>query len=232
MHRWLFANCDRRAEPPLGKGAVNGGVEACLADAARRMGDRFDEAYTIAFSLAYTDRMLQISAMKGQMKPLYRSVNTRTHGVRHGSGAKSKWARNTKASAKNVSMKQSMHSGQRHGYDYTPLFKFLLSRVGKNWTDVHSEAIARLDREDPITWIVAASFSDGKPFVRVGESSYFSGLYVDEDNLLAVVDPELTAETMRPFCACCTHTLNGVRLTTPYSASSDQNFDEDRSGRL
>ena len=165
--------------------------------------------------------MVHVLAMKDKKKPLYRSVNTRTHGVRHGSGAKSKWDRNTKASAKNDTMKQSMHSGQRHGYDYTLLFRFLLSRVGKNWPDVHGEAVSRLDREEPITWIVADRLSEGKLFVRVGESSYFSGLYVDENNLLAVVDPKLTADTMRPFCACCTHTLNGVRLTTPYSDSSN-----------
>lgn len=155
--------------------------------------------------------------MKQQKKPLYRSVNTRTYGVRHGSGSKSKWERNTKATAENKSMKQSMHSGQRHGFDYTPLFKFLLSRVGRNWDEVHSDAVARLDREEPITWMVASGLSEGKPFFRAGESSYFSGLYVDDNNILAIVDPKLTPETMLPFCACCTHTLNGVRLATPYS---------------
>lgn len=110
-----------------------------------------------------------------------------------------------------------MHSGQRHGFDYTPLFKFLLSRVGEDWDEVHSEAVSRLDREEPINWMVAPDFSAGTPFFRAGESSYFSGLYVDDNNRLAVVDPELTPDTMQPSCACCTHTLNGVRLSTPYS---------------
>lgn len=156
--------------------------------------------------------------MRQQKKPLYRSVNTRTHGVRHGSGSKSKWERNTKAFSDNKSTQQSMHSGQRHGYDYTPLFKFLLSRVGKDWGEVHSEAVSRLDREEPINWMVASDVFEGVPFFRAGESSYFSGLYIDDGNMLAIVDPELTPETMQPFCACCTHTLNGVRLSTPYSA--------------
>ncbi|PYG25471.1 hypothetical protein C8N36_13314 [Pelagimonas varians] len=160
---------------------------------------------------------MQISKMKHSKKPLYRSVNTRTYGVRHGSGSKSKWERNTKSAAENKSMKQSMHSGQRHGFDYTPLFKFLLSRVGRNWDEVHSEAASRLDHEDPITWMVASDVSEGTPFFRAGESSYFSGLYVDDNKVLAIVDPELTPATMSPFCACCTHTLNGVRLETPYS---------------
>lgn len=160
---------------------------------------------------------MQIGEMGYHKKPLYRSVNTRTHGVRHGSGSKSKWERNTKVSTKNTDTKQSMHSGQRHGFDYTPLFKFLLSRVGRNWDEVHSEAVSRLDHEEPIYWIVAPDFPSGNPYCRVGESSYFSGLYIDNNNILSVVDPELTPETMHPFCACCTHTLNGVRLSTPYS---------------
>ncbi|MFK8034690.1 MAG: hypothetical protein AB8B94_11150 [Hyphomicrobiales bacterium] len=155
--------------------------------------------------------------MRNHKKPLYRSVNTRTYGVRHGSGAKYKWERNTKAAAGNKSSQQSMHSGQRHGFDYTPLFKFLLSRVGRNWDEVHSEAVSRLDREEPISWMVASDRSEGNPIFRAGESSYFSGLYVDDNNKLAVVDPEVTPDTMQPSCACCTHTLNGVRLTTPYS---------------
>lgn len=160
---------------------------------------------------------MQTTKMRQQKKSLYRSVNTRTHGVRHGSGAKSKWERNTKATTKNKSARQSMHSGQQHGFDYTPLFKFLLSRVGENWGEVHSEAVSRLDRKEPIDWMVASDLSEGSPFFRAGESSYFSGLYVDNNNVLAVVDPELTPDTMQPFCACCTHTLNGIRLLNPYA---------------
>lgn len=154
--------------------------------------------------------------MQRDKKPLYRSVNTRTHGVRHGAGGKSKWERNTKAAGKNRATKGSMHSGQRHGFDYTPLFKFLLSRVGRDWDEVHSEAVARLDREEPIFWMVAENLSEANPTFRAGESSHFSGLYVDETNTLALVAPEVTPDTMQPTCACCTHTLNGIRLTTPF----------------
>lgn len=163
--------------------------------------------------------------MMGQKKPLFRSVNTRTHGVRHGSGAKAKWERHTKAASTNVAAYGSMHSGQRHGYDYTPLFKFLLSRAGKNWDDVYSEAISRLDQEEPIWWMVAPDLSEGQAVFRSGESSYFSGLYIDDDNALALVNPDVTAENMTPFCACCTHTLNGVRLTTPFPRVDDLSQD-------
>lgn len=155
--------------------------------------------------------------MRPKKNPLYRKVNTRTYGVRHGDGGKAKWDRNTKKAARNQSQTGKMHQKHRHGLDYTPLFKFLLSRVGQDWDKVHKEAVSRLDQEEPIFWIVAMSAEEGKPYVRVGESSYYSGLYVDEGNILKVVDPDISADTMKPFCACCTHTLNGERFTQSFS---------------
>jgi len=159
--------------------------------------------------------------MQPRSKPLYRRVNTRTHNVHHGSGQKAKYARNTKAAGKAQSDKGSMHSGQRHGLDYTPLFRFLLSRVGRDWDVVHAEAVARLDRTEPIFWLVAEHESDREPVVRCSESSYFSGLYVDDYNILQIVDPSVTHETMDPTCACCTHTLNGVRLSKAFGVSEE-----------
>lgn len=102
------------------------------------------------------------------------------------------------------------------GLDYTPLFKFLLSRVGDDWEAVHADAVARLDRVEPIFWMVARSEAERKPFVLIGENAYYSGLFVDEDNRLRMVDPELQVEQMAPSCACCTHTLNGVPFTRKY----------------
>jgi hypothetical protein len=152
--------------------------------------------------------------------PLYRKVNTRTHGVRHG-GDHFRWERNTKRAKADERARGSMHSGQRHGRDYTPLFRFLLSRVGRPWAEVHSEAVARLDSPKPVFWMVALAEADRQPYFRCGESSYFSGVYVDDDGFLALVDPNLTAEEMEPFCRCCTHTLNGVRFGRPYPGRED-----------
>ncbi len=149
-----------------------------------------------------------------RQKPLYRSVNTRTHGVSHGHGGDYRRSRHAKRESK--TRLGSMHPGQRHGRDYTPLFRFLLSRVGDDWSAVYSEAVARLDRPDPIFWIVARSDRDKTPYVRVGESTYYSGLYVDEAHRLARVAPDLTVNDMEPSCACCTHTFNGVPFTRPY----------------
>jgi hypothetical protein len=113
-------------------------------------------------------------------------------------------------------MRGSMHPGHRHGLDYTPLYRFLLSRVGQDWNTVHSEAVSRLDRSDPIFHIVAKHVDDKRRFVRTGESSYFSGLFIDDANQLAFVDPNLTADDMEPFCSCCTHTFNGKPFGKPF----------------
>ncbi|MFE3838929.1 hypothetical protein [Pseudogemmobacter sonorensis] len=153
--------------------------------------------------------------MKKQIEPLYRKVNTRTHGVRHGIGGEARWHRNGKAAVEE-GMRGSMHPGLRHGLDYTPLFRFLLSRVGQDWTRTRREAAARLDREEPIFWMVALRREEGLAVFRTGESSYFSGLYVDEQNRLALVDPAMDETVMEPSCGCCTHTLNGRRLTRRY----------------
>ena len=155
--------------------------------------------------------------MNRDKEPLYRKVNTRTHHVKHGGeGGESRWDRNTKAFKVDPSLRGSMHPGQQHGLDYTPLFRFLLSRVGRDWVSVRSEAVARLNREDPLWYIVARSAEEERAFVRVGESSFFSGLKVDEAGLLAKVDPALSLDDMVPSCTCCTHTLNGKRFTRAF----------------
>jgi len=65
----------------------------------------------------------------------------------------------------------------RVGYDYTPLFRFLLSKVGCSWDEVYSAALARLDKREPIFWLVDLH-DPREGVVCVGESSYFSRLTV------------------------------------------------------
>lgn len=142
---------------------------------------------------------------KHTKKPLYRKVNTRAHGVHHHHGQDY-----DRHGDERENILGSMHSKTRRGLDYTPLFRFLLSKVGQPFDDVFSEATSRLDRTDPIFWLVARQEHERQPAVRIGESSYYSGLYVDEDGLLQRVDPDLTAESMTPACTCCTHTFNGT----------------------
>jgi len=142
-----------------------------------------------------------------QKKPLYRTVNTRTRRVRHGNGGDYRWQRNTKREMENPDT--SMHSTHRHGRDYTPLFRFLVSKVGKPWDQVFSEAVGRLDEQEPIFHLVSLKREDAHDKVRYGESTHFSGLFVDEAGILQKTDPTLTAKTMEPSCPCCTHTFNG-----------------------
>ena len=103
-----------------------------------------------------------------------------------------------------------MRASVRRGRDYTPLFRFLLKSVGRPWSEVHSEAVGRLDTSEPIGWLVATSPLDERPFVLIGESSYYSGLRVADDGTLALVQSELTAADLPVSCGCCTHTFNGA----------------------
>jgi len=148
--------------------------------------------------------------------PLYRRVNTRARNVHHLHGGDYRHQRNTKGERESQNTRGSMRGGQRRGLDYTPLFRFLLSRIGDDWNEVYAEATGRLDRPDPIFWMVARQDHERQGAVRVGDNTYFSGLYIDDDNRLRAVDPGLSADNMEPACACCTHTFNGVRFTTPY----------------
>jgi hypothetical protein len=150
-------------------------------------------------------------------EPLYRKVNTRTHGMHRHGGGEYKWTRGSKASEVDQSTIGSMHAKTLHGLDYTPLFKFLLSRVGRNWSETYGEAVKRLDREEPIFWLVARSDIERRASVRTGENSFFSGMFVDDNGQLALVSPNLRIEDMVPFCPCCTHTFNGKPFVRSFS---------------
>jgi hypothetical protein len=154
--------------------------------------------------------------MQKDKPPLFRSVNTTAHRPNVHTGGDYRDERNTRKEVRSQDQRRSMHGKQRRGRDYTPLFKFLLSKVGRPWSEVHSEAVRRLDRTEPIFWLVATGDKRREDYVRVGESSYFSGLYVDEAALLQRVNLAIDASSLVPSCQCCTHTFNGVRFTRPY----------------
>lgn len=151
-------------------------------------------------------------------KPLYRKVNRRTHGVRPGHGGEARWHRNTKTEAAEIAhgaTRKGMRQGLQHGLDYGPLFRFLLSKVGEDWDAVYAEAVSRLPSEEPIFWIVARSERDMRDVICVGEGTLFSGLYVDGDNRLARVAPDIGIEDIEPYCPCHTHSFNGEVVTNP-----------------
>jgi hypothetical protein len=154
---------------------------------------------------------------KQQKAPLFRSVNTTAHGVHHQDGGDFRDQRKARGDAVQWATRQIMSGRKRRGLDYTPLFRFLLSKVGEDWHAVHAEAKSRLDSPDPIFWLVARTPAEERDCVRVGESSYFSGLKVDEQGKLQRVDPTLGPERLKPDCKCCTHTFNGLRFTQAFN---------------
>ena len=151
--------------------------------------------------------------MKGQKEPLYRKVNTCTHGVRHDFGGDYRHERNTKGQTNSDTLRSPMHGKVKRGLEYTPLFKFLLSKVGKNWAEVYSEAVSRLDQTTPIFWLVAMTEESKEDIVRIGENRYYSGLFVDSNNILQKVSPEAGQEMITISCTCCTYSFNGKPVT-------------------
>lgn len=153
--------------------------------------------------------------------PLFRRENTTAHRPNVHIGGEYRDERNTKKEAQSQAMRRSMHGKERRGRDYTPLFKFLLSKVGSPWSEVYAEAVRRLDKVEPIFWLVAMDESQRKDYVRVGESSYYSGLFVNEQGLLQRVNPSMGPSSLAPSCKCCTHTFNGARFTQPFRGFLD-----------
>jgi hypothetical protein len=158
--------------------------------------------------------------MNRDIKPLYRKINTTAHGACHSPGS----AKRDRGKKNGIS--KSMKKDDQRGLDYTPLYMFLLSKVGEDWDSIHSEAIKRLDKEEPIFWMVARNESEKRDIIRGGESSYYSGLYIDENNILQKVDPNVKNEDFIPSCWCCTKTFNGKVLIKKH------NFDDDKSRRI
>ncbi|OLZ58457.1 hypothetical protein [Amycolatopsis keratiniphila] len=149
-------------------------------------------------------------------EPLYRRVNTRARNVHHDHGGDYRHQRTAKSETSSDLTRGSMGRRARRGLDYTPLFRFLLGKVGEDWDGVRDEAAARLDSPDPIHWLVARQPHERSDYVRIGEASYYSGLYVDDENRLRAVAPQLGADDLEPSCPCCTHTFNGVRFGRKY----------------
>jgi len=150
---------------------------------------------------------------------LYRKENTKVYNSDHLCG---KDFKSERAKLKNKYIKySSMHGKKQRGLDYSPLGMFLLSHVGDNWDDVFKEAQRRLKGADKqsIFYFVAKNEFEKRPIVRCGESSYYSGLYVDDKNILQKVDPTINNENLHPQCACCTYTFNGKKLKNKYDES-------------
>ena len=137
-----------------------------------------------------------------RLKPLYRKKNTRgrLNYLVYGKGSKYKYERHTKRTLEDASMgvrKKGMNSyeiGWR-AYDYTPLFKYLLSHaIGKDANEVRILVKPRVNSMEPFDCMVY-DHNGEKPensYFRWGENSCWSQLYVDSDGLIQKADPNLS----------------------------------------
>jgi hypothetical protein len=150
-------------------------------------------------------------------KPLYRTVNTRVPhmGLYHDFGSDAKYDRNTKEG-----VSKTMKNKKKRGLDFTPLYMFLLSKVGQKWDDVYSEAKSRIPESETEAiehmFHKPSIYFENNGYSLMGESTMFSKLMVDENGLLQKTHPELTIEQLYPTCDCCTHTFNGKTLTNKW----------------
>lgn len=146
-------------------------------------------------------------------KPLYRTMNTRSHRVNYhrGIGPDSRHDRNTKDG-----LRKSMAS-KKLGLDFRPLFLFLQSSVGKKWDDVYSEAKSRIPTSEAyvIDYIFCDDRTDERDYFIINDNCYFSRLKVDDNGILQKYS-DLTIEKLYPTCNCCTHTFNGKPLTNKW----------------
>ncbi len=148
-----------------------------------------------------------------EKKPLYRKVNTKARHVHHLHGDDYKNYRGRETAI-------GMRKGVKRGLDYTPLFRFLLSKVGQNWDAVHSEAVSRLDKQEPIYYMVSLNKEGAKDYFVTSEATYFSGLYIDDDGILQCTNPDIDETFLKPYCPCCTHSFNGKVFEQKYESST------------
>lgn len=87
----------------------------------------------------------------------------------------------------------------RRGLDYTPLLRFLLSRVGSDWDGVYARRSPGSIAPIPSSGSSHGTSTSKREMVRMGESSYYTGLYVDAAGILRVVNSALRAKDLTPF---------------------------------
>ena len=80
-----------------------------------------------------------------------------------------------------------MHGKQHRGQDYSPLFPFLLCKIGQRWNVVFSEAVKRLDRLEPMFWMVAQHIHQQRDILCCGDLSFYPDLFIYDQGLLQQV---------------------------------------------
>lgn len=165
-------------------------------------------------------------------EPLYRKINKIVAGRTEvfGMQKRAKYDRHTKVGQRTSMSSQNTWKSEMSMYDYSPLFQFLLKKVGCNWAEVWKECQARLNTIEPVLCMVVNVGRNGlvvpfneysqfssywagdalpyEPCFLAGYDSYFSTLYVDENHILQFVDPDFVPKT-REYYTHGTETFNG-----------------------
>lgn len=140
--------------------------------------------------------------------------------------------RNTKRLKNFEGNRWKMSSRKERGVDFTPLYKFLLSKVGEDFDEVYSEAMSRMDgKRAPIFWMIVENTyieegilkNSNGTIVRPdfnNEEAKFSTLYIDDENKLRKVSDLNKSEFKLESCGCCTQSLDGIPyVRNPIDAS-------------
>ena len=134
-------------------------------------------------------------------EPLYRKVNRKCMHCYETKHVRFKWQRHTKGE-KELLDEEVTHGKMKkragafffaNAYDYTPLFKYLLKCVGEDVDVVFHKVCKRIkDRSMFDTMVSRKPKEELSDYFRYGECTYFSQLYVDEDNKIQKVNPQLS----------------------------------------
>ena len=183
--------------------------------------------------------------MTHEKKPLFRPENKTTIQTKYyiRRGGKHKHTRNTKEFKSFDGNRWKMHSKGNLGLDYTPLYNFLISSVGKNFDEVYAEACERMSglghnyKEEIFycveknTYIENGNVYDSKGELvsciwRSGESSYHDKMFIDDNGVLRLVREfnidKNTDSDLKLGCACHTHSVNGQPQFYNYILKSDE----------
>ncbi|MFT2688653.1 hypothetical protein ACMWDS_23905, partial [Klebsiella pneumoniae] len=55
-----------------------------------------------------------------------------------------------------------------------------------------------------------------RDLVRIGDSSFYPGLFVDGNGILQQVNPSIMGKDVKVTCRCCTHTYMGEPVPGKY----------------
>lgn len=134
-------------------------------------------------------------------KKLYRERNFRQRWDEYNYHPKYSWKRHSKQAMKDLEneithegMTKSKHGDQGEGYDYTPMFKFVLKHIGEDVDKIYSEVCRRTNERGKYLFNVLVSRKpkdELNPLLRLGETSFWSQLYVDENNKIQKVEPNM-----------------------------------------